>query len=84
MDVMVGEPSGRRISNRYSTDPTPHGPWPLAGREPELGFVAEALAAGAAGGVVVAGPAGVGKTRLVLAAADRAADCDVAWVRATR
>ena len=57
--------------------------WPLAGRGAELAFVAEVLAGGSAGGVVVTGPAGVGKTRLVAAAAERA-DAEVAWVRATR
>ena len=61
-------------------------PWPLAGRGAELRFVAEALAEGTAGGVVIAGPAGVGKTRLVVEAAQLAAarGCTVAWVRATR
>ena len=57
--------------------------WPLAGRGAELAFVAEALAGGSAGGVVVTGPAGVGKTRLAAVAAERA-DAEVAWVRATR
>ena len=45
------------------------------GAKPSSRFVAEALADGAAGGVVVAGPAGVGKTRLaveVAAARERA------------
>src|ERR1700754_5019895 len=36
--------------------------WPLVGRNEELGFVAELLT-GRATGVVVAGTAGVGKTR---------------------
>jgi DNA-binding CsgD family transcriptional regulator len=38
-------------------------PWPLTGRDEELRRVAAAIRPGAAG-VVVAGPAGVGKTRL--------------------
>ncbi|WP_345710597.1 AAA family ATPase, partial [Kineococcus glutinatus] len=38
-------------------------PWPLAGRDEELRGVAAAVRPGAAG-IVVAGPAGVGKTRL--------------------
>ena len=38
-------------------------PWPLTGRDKELRRVAAALRPGAAG-IVVAGPAGVGKTRL--------------------
>jgi len=61
-------------------------PWPLVGREAELRFVADALSDGGAGGVVIAGPAGVGKTRLALEAAQLAeARGDiVAWVRATR
>jgi len=39
-------------------------PWPLTGRDEELRRVAAAIRPGAAG-MVVAGPAGVGKTRLV-------------------
>jgi DNA-binding CsgD family transcriptional regulator len=60
--------------------------WPLAGREAELRSVAEALSEGSAGGVVIAGPAGVGKTRLAVEVAQLAAarGCTVAWVRATR
>ncbi|MEX2588259.1 MAG: LuxR C-terminal-related transcriptional regulator, partial [Actinomycetota bacterium] len=37
--------------------------WPLVGRETELDAIASAMSSGA-GGVVIAGPAGVGKTRL--------------------
>jgi DNA-binding CsgD family transcriptional regulator len=59
--------------------------WPLTGREGELRLVGEALAGGAAGGVVIAGPAGVGKTRLATAAAGLASagGCAVAWARAS-
>ena len=38
--------------------------WPLVGRDGELGFVGELLSDGSVSGVVVAGAAGVGKTRL--------------------
>ena len=60
--------------------------WPLTGRDAELRLVAEALADGSAGGVVIAGPAGVGKTRLAAEAAElaRAQGCAVEWVRASR
>jgi DNA-binding CsgD family transcriptional regulator len=39
--------------------------WPLVGREMELEVIAEAMFGGTTGGVVLAGPAGVGRTRLV-------------------
>ncbi|MHC1563594.1 helix-turn-helix transcriptional regulator [Actinomycetospora sp. C-140] len=42
--------------------PTPHGTWPFTGREAELRAVSDGLARD--GAVVVAGPAGVGKSRL--------------------
>ncbi|HET8758936.1 MAG TPA: ATP-binding protein, partial [Solirubrobacteraceae bacterium] len=59
--------------------------WPFTGREAELRLVGEALASGATGGVVIAGPAGVGKTRLTAEAAELAATrgCAVEWVRAS-
>ncbi|MFI5505825.1 LuxR C-terminal-related transcriptional regulator [Mycobacterium sp. NPDC051804] len=47
--------------------------WPLTGRTEELRVISDALAANPHSGVVVAGPAGVGKTRLARAAADAAA-----------
>ena len=61
-------------------------PWPLAGREAELRSVADALSDASASGIVIAGPAGVGKTRLAVEASALAAarGCTVAWVRATR
>ena len=60
--------------------------WPLAGREAELRCVAEALSEDSAGGVVIAGPAGVGKTRLAVEVSQLATTrgCAVSWVRATR
>ncbi len=60
--------------------------WPLIGRDRELGAAGEALADAAAGGVVVSGAAGVGKTRLAAEVARVAATrgCAVEWVRATR
>ena len=48
-------------------------PWPFTGREDELEMVRTALAAGRPG-IVVTGPAGCGKTRL-LTEAVRGADC---------
>jgi len=60
--------------------------WPLVGRDAELRSVVEALSERSAGGVIVAGPAGVGKTRLAveISQAATARGCAVAWVRATR
>src|SRR6476646_1282199 len=60
--------------------------WPFTGREAELRLVAEAFAEQSVGGVVLGGAAGVGKTRLVTEAAERAAahDCAVEWMRASR
>jgi DNA-binding CsgD family transcriptional regulator len=47
--------------------------WPLTGRAEELRLIGEALTDGEYRGMVVAGAAGVGKTRLARAAADAAA-----------
>jgi DNA-binding CsgD family transcriptional regulator/RecA/RadA recombinase len=60
--------------------------WPLTGRDAELRLVGDALAGGSAGGVVIAGPAGVGKTRLAMEAAElaQARGSAVDWVRANR
>jgi hypothetical protein len=54
--------------------------WPLIGRDEQLRTVAAAIRAGAAG-IVVAGPAGVGKTRLVreILAAPAGRRVTVAW-----
>jgi len=59
--------------------------WPLTGRDRELGLVDEALSDAGARGVVIAGSAGVGKTRLTTEAAElaRAQGSAVEWVRAT-
>lgn len=51
--------------------------WPLTGRREEFGFIAELLESDTYGGVAVAGPAGVGKSRLAREAA--AAANDSAW-----
>jgi DNA-binding NarL/FixJ family response regulator len=63
---------------------TPQG-WPLLGRDAELGYLAEAIAGGRAG-IVLAGNAGVGKTRLAREAIRRAEEAGsaTAWVVATR
>jgi DNA-binding CsgD family transcriptional regulator len=60
--------------------------WPFTGRDAELRLVGEALSDGAAGGVVIAGLAGVGKTRLAAEASELAGGqgCAVEWVRASR
>jgi DNA-binding CsgD family transcriptional regulator len=47
--------------------------WPLTGRDEELRLVSEALAEGEHSGIVIGGPAGVGKTRLARAATESAA-----------
>jgi len=75
-----------RYSNRTPADQTASMRWPFTGREAELRLVGEALADGSTSGVVIAGPAGVGKTRLAAEAAELAAaqGCAVAWVRASR
>lgn len=62
--------------------------WPLVGREEELAVVAEALATPGCTGVVVAGAAGVGKSRLLkealaLAARDGFATASVVGFAAT-
>lgn len=46
--------------------------WPLTGRADELRLIGEALTGGEHNGIVLAGAAGVGKTRLAHAAADAA------------
>jgi ATP/maltotriose-dependent transcriptional regulator MalT len=56
------------------------GEWPLVGRTAELERVNRILAAGA-GGVVLAGPAGVGKTRLATECLRLAAERDFVPVR---
>ncbi|MER6198782.1 LuxR C-terminal-related transcriptional regulator [Streptomyces sp. NPDC001586] len=46
------------------TDDITHRPWPLVGRRPQLLLAEEVLARGTGHGLVVFGPAGVGKSRL--------------------
>jgi DNA-binding CsgD family transcriptional regulator len=46
--------------------------WPFVGRQEELVLLAQAMRDPTAGGLVLAGPAGVGKTRLALEALSRA------------
>jgi DNA-binding CsgD family transcriptional regulator len=67
----------------YSVDQTATMRWPLTGRDRELGLVDKALSDSTVSGVVIAGPAGVGKTRLTTEAAElaRAQGCAVEWVR---
>ncbi|HEX2287112.1 MAG TPA: AAA family ATPase [Mycobacterium sp.] len=48
------------------------GGWPLVGRDEEMAIVSDAIAPQGSGGVVVAGVAGVGKTRLAREALARA------------
>src|SRR5689334_22359128 len=61
------------------------GGWPLVGRDPELAEIERVLDA-AASGLVLAGPAGVGKSRLVGEAIERAGarGWTVVHLRATR
>jgi len=85
MRAIVRAPALVRMSNGYSIDHTARMGWPLVGREAELRLVDDALSAPTTGGTVIAGPAGVGKTRLAteIAARAQARGCEVAWVRAT-
>jgi DNA-binding CsgD family transcriptional regulator/tetratricopeptide (TPR) repeat protein len=57
--------------------------WPLVGRDEELAFLRRSLESKEAGGVVVAGPPGVGKTRLAREAATGLAGVVVEWTGAT-
>lgn len=59
--------------------------WPLVGRHHELEHIAAAREAGRAG-VVLIGPAGVGKSRLARAAVAQAREsgAQTSWVQATR
>ncbi|MFL6271561.1 MAG: AAA family ATPase, partial [Actinomycetes bacterium] len=60
--------------------------WPLVGRRAEIEALAAALVDTHAGGVVLAGEAGIGKTRLAREAMARAeaAGWEVEWLAATR
>jgi hypothetical protein len=59
--------------------------WPLVGRDRELGSIDALLSDGSVRGVVLAGAAGVGKTRLAAEMSRVASSrgCAVEWVRAT-
>src|SRR6266508_3908214 len=59
--------------------------WPLVGRLEELAFIEQAMARPETAGVIVAGAAGVGKTRLVSEALERARarKFPTAWATAT-
>jgi len=54
------------------TIPFPAQPWGLVGIEGRMAFILDALDQPAVGGVVLTGPAGVGKTATAMATADRA------------
>jgi DNA-binding CsgD family transcriptional regulator len=60
--------------------------WPLVGRRSELGVLSSVLADSPAGGVVLVGEAGIGKTRMAREALARAeaAGWEVEWLAATR
>lgn len=68
-----------------SEESVPRGEWPLVGREVELGWIAAALADPACPSVVIAAPAGTGKSRLAreACAAGVAAGVQTRWVQAT-
>lgn len=59
--------------------------WPLTGRVEELGETLVALRSTSVAGVAIAGPPGVGKTRLARAAVEalRAGGVEIEWVSAT-
>jgi ATP/maltotriose-dependent transcriptional regulator MalT len=72
-------PSGEATESRPTSRT---GQWPLIGRDRELEQIATALRAGAAGGVVLTGPLGVGKSRLGREALRLASDGGLPTVRA--
>ncbi|HEX4101965.1 MAG TPA: AAA family ATPase [Pseudonocardiaceae bacterium] len=57
--------------------------WPLVGRAPEFERICRLLTRGRAGGVLLTGPAGVGKTRLALACVEYAEKAGLATTRVT-
>lgn len=79
---------GRSAAGEHSSQSAGPGRtrWPFVGRATERAFVAQTLRAGQAG-VVLSGPAGVGKTQLALEAlrdAEQQQGCLPLWVVATR
>src|SRR4051812_42616983 len=79
----VGRYLFRRTRVRHPAPVTPA--WPLVGRAEELELVAAALVGGDAGGLLIAGAGGVGKTRLAQAglAAARAGGRHTEWTTAS-
>ncbi|HYP47962.1 MAG TPA: AAA family ATPase, partial [Thermoleophilaceae bacterium] len=77
--------AGYSAATTLAVEQTARMPWPLTGREAELELVEEALSGESVGGVVIAGAAGVGKTRLTAAGAELAqrSGCVVEWARAS-
>ena len=59
--------------------------WPLTGRSEEMRLIEAAISASDLSGLVVRGPAGVGKSRVVREALDSAASkgCDICWAVGT-
>ena len=90
MDAIVERTALAHLSNGYSIRMGGRSDcamrWPFTGRETELDLVSAALSGRSAEGVVIAGPAGVGKTRLTAEAAELAGarGCAVEWARASR
>jgi DNA-binding winged helix-turn-helix (wHTH) protein/DNA-binding CsgD family transcriptional regulator len=73
-----GTPAGTATS----ATTTATGSWPLVGREDELARLASGFRDGECGGVVLAGPAGMGKTRLAEESLRLAGEVDIPVARA--
>ncbi|MGV9868849.1 LuxR family transcriptional regulator, partial [Rhodococcus koreensis] len=85
------EHENRRKDRKYRSRTRPYDPvmisgWPLTGRAEELSLISEAIRGGKSSGIVVAGAAGVGKTRLVREALADAASRGIRtrWIAATQ
>ena len=76
----------RALGRACAVDHTARMRWPFTGRDAEVRLAGEALTGGSACGLVIAGPAGVGKTRLTteVALLAEGQGCAVEWVRASR